>query len=253
MRQRPDRRPFGPGPYVLSACVDPRYRPLPDRYPFLPAVQDLARLQPDPGVTFIVGENGSGKSTLIEALAIACGFSPQGGPLGRELGLLPRDSESELGEQLLVRGGAHRPRTGFFLRAESFFNVAGMIDAKNLAEIYGGRDLNQQSHGESFLALAANRFGSDGLFILDEPEAALSVTSQLAFIALMHRSAALGSQFIVSTHSPILLRYPRARVYEAGESGLAPVDAGDTDAVRLTTGFMASPERFLRHLFDERT
>jgi predicted ATPase len=245
----PDRRPFGPGPYILGAEVDPQLRPLPHQYPFLPAVHDLARLTPDPQVTFLVGENGSGKSTVIEALAIACGFSPEGGPLSRELGRVPRSSESELGECLNIDPGPHKPRAGFFLRAESFFNVAAVIDSRELEEVYGGRGLSAQSHGESFLALAANRFGADGLFLFDEPEAALSVTSQLAFLALMHRSAGLGSQFIVATHSPILLGYPGAVVYEASDRGLGRVEANDTDAVRLTRDFMTAPERFLRHLF----
>jgi predicted ATPase len=251
MRRRPDRRPFGPGPYLLSARVDPRLEPVPDGYPFLPAIHDLPRFAPARDVTFIVGENGSGKSTLVEALAIAAGFSPQGGPLGGELGWTERDSESDLADAIVIETGTHKPQAGFFLRAESFFNVAGMIDSRDLTEIYGGRGLNLQSHGESFLALATNRFGPNGLFLLDEPEAALSVTSQLAFISVMHRSAALGSQFIVSTHSPILLRYPGAVVYEASDRGLERVEADDTDAVRLTSEFMRAPDRYLRHLLDD--
>jgi predicted ATPase len=249
MRRGPDRRRFGPGPYILGARVDPARGPLPSGYPFVPAVRDLPGLVPDRHVTFLVGENGSGKSTLIEAFAIASGFSPEGGPLSRELGRAGQSSESELAEWLLIEAGPHKPSAGFFLRAESFFNVAALIDVKELEEVYGGRPLNAQSHGESFLALASNRFGANGLFIFDEPEAALSVTSQLAFLALMHRSAALGSQFIVATHSPILLGYPGAMVYEASDRGLERIDAGDSDAVRLTREFTTAPDRFLRHLF----
>jgi predicted ATPase len=248
---RPDRRPFGPGPYLLGAALHPSRRPPPAVYPFLPVIHDLEALRPAAAVTFIVGENGSGKSTLIEALAIASGFSPQGGPLRGELGWATRDSESDLADAIVIDTGPHKPRAGFFLRAESFFNVASVIDARDLTEIYGGRALNEQSHGESFLALATNRFGPDSLFLLDEPEAALSVTSQLAFIAVMHRSAAMGSQFIVSTHSPILLRYPGAVVYEASEHGLQRIEAEDADAVRLTSEFMQAPDRYLRHLFDD--
>jgi predicted ATPase len=247
----PDRRPFGPGPYVLGAEVHPSRQPPPQHYPFIPAIHDLGALRPAPGVTFIVGENGAGKSTLIEALAIASGFSPQGGPLGGELGRTVRESESSLADAIVIETGAHKPRAGFFLRAESFFNVASVIDAKDLTEVYGGRALHQQSHGESFLALATNRFGPESLFVLDEPEAALSVTSQLAFIAVMHRSAAMGSQFIVSTHSPILLRYPGAVAYEASERGLERIEVEDADAVRLTREFMQAPDRYLRHLFDD--
>ncbi|MDQ6778343.1 MAG: hypothetical protein M3071_19465 [Actinomycetota bacterium] len=200
-------------------------------------------------MTFLVGENGSGKSTLVEAIAVASGFSSEGGPIGSELGRAPKASVSELGDMLLIDGGPNKPSGGFFLRAESFFNVAAMIDGLDLVEVYGGRPMRAQSHGESFLALASNRFGPNGLFIFDEPEAALSITSQLAFIALMHRSAGMGSQFIVATHSPILLGYPDAAVYEASEDGLERIDAEDADAVRLTRDFMRAPERFLRHLF----
>jgi predicted ATPase len=251
MPGRPDRRPFGPGPYILGAGFDPSRSPPPRAYPFLPAIHDLEGWRPAADVTFIVGENGSGKSTMIEALAIASGFSPQGGPLSNELGRVKRDSESDLADALVINAGPHKPRAGFFLRAESFFNVASIIDARDAVEIYGGRALHEQSHGESFLALATNRFGPDSLFLLDEPEAALSVTSQLAFISVMHRSAALGSQFIVSTHSPILLRYPDAVVYEASERGLERIDADEADAVRLTSEFMQAPDRYLRHLFSD--
>jgi predicted ATPase len=236
---------------VLGAGVHRSWQPPPQAYPFVPVIHDLDVLRPSAGVTFIVGENGSGKSTLVEALAIASGFDPQGGPLGSELGRPPRAPGFILADAIVIEGGAHKPRAGFFLRAESFFNVANVIDAKDLTEVYGGRALNEQSHGESFLALATNRFGSDSLFVLDEPEAALSVTSQLAFIAVMHRSAATGSQFIVATHSPILLRYPGAAVYEASERGLEPIDADDAEAVRLTSEFMQAPDRYLRHLFDD--
>jgi predicted ATPase len=228
--------------------VDPARRPLPEAYPYIPAVHQIERLAPDPGVTFLVGENGAGKSTLIEALAIASGFSAQGGSLNRELGY-PGREERMLAEVLRLDRGRHRPRAGFFLRAESFFNFASVIDSRGANEIYGGRDLHEQSHGESFLSVAANRFGPDSLFIFDEPEAALSVTSQLAFIAIMHRSASLGSQFIVATHSPILLGYPGALVYEISEHGIETVEAGDTDPVRLTRDFLEAPDRFLRHLF----
>jgi predicted ATPase len=251
MSRRPDRRPFGPGPYLLAAQIKPERAPIPRGYPFVPAVHDLAHFRARTAVTMIAGENGSGKSTLIEALAIAAGFATQGGTLSGEIGGGVVPADRALADAIEIETGPHRPRAGFFLRAESFFNVAAMIDAKDLGEIYGGRALHAQSHGESFLALAANRFGADGLFIFDEPEAALSVTSQLAFIALVQRAVALGSQFILATHSPILLSYPGATVYETSETGLALVQADDTEPVRLTRSFLAAPERFLRHLADD--
>lgn len=251
MRSRPDRRPFGPGPFLVGARVKPEFEPLEDEYPFLPVVHDLQRLRTDCEITMLVGENGSGKSTLIEALAIAAGFGPQGGPLSSELGWVARESESELADMLEIERGRYRPRSGLFLRAESFFNIAARIDAKDLSEVYGGAGLHAQSHGESFLALAANRFGSDGLFILDEPEAALSVQSQLALIAVMRRAVSDGSQFILATHSPILLSYPGARVYETRANGLEQIPPEDTDPVRLTREFLNAPDRFLRHVFEE--
>ena len=148
---------------MLGAAVHPSRQPPPAAYPFLPVIHDLETLRPAAAVTFIVGENGSGESTLIEALAIASGFSPQGGPLHGELKWATRDSESDLADAIVVDTGPHKPRAGFFLRAESFFNVAGVIDARDLTEIYGGRALNERSHGESFLAPATNQFGPDSL------------------------------------------------------------------------------------------
>ena len=236
---------------MLGARIRPAREPIPGVYPFLPVVHDLPRLRTVAPVTLIAGENGSGKSTLIEALAIAAGFGAQGGSLSGELGRAADDEERMLADAIEIDAGPHRPRAGFFLRAESFFNVAAVIDAKDLSEVYGGPAMNAQSHGESFLALAANRFGADGLFIFDEPEAALSVTSQLAFMSLMQRAVAHGSQFIVATHSPILLSYPGATVYEASDSGLAAIDAQDTDPVRLTRSFLQSPERFLHRLGED--
>ena len=250
--RRPDRRDFGPGPYILGAQVKRRFLPLPHAYPFVPAVHGIAQLRMTEPVTLLCGENGTGKSTLVEALAIAAGFAKEGGTLTRELGPPPAETDPDrlLADRLELDEGRHRPRSSFFLRAESFFNVAATIDTLGLAEVYGGTGLHAQSHGESFLALAANRFGPDGLFLLDEPEAALSVTGQLALIGMIAGAASQGAQFIVATHSPILLSYPGAVVYEASERGLEQVAPEDSDPVRLTRGFLAAPEQFLRHLSD---
>jgi predicted ATPase len=248
--RRSDRRLPGPGPYIRGLAFREGSPPHAD-YPFVPAVRALAELKIDPRVTLLAGENGSGKSTLIEAIALASGFSSQGGSLSGELGRAERLDHGDLAAHIELEHGSSRPRIGFFLRAESFFNIASSIDGQDLFEVYGGRPLHDQSHGESFLALAANRFGSDGLFILDEPEAALSVTGQLALIAVIHRAAREGSQFILATHSPILLSYPGAAVYELTDAGLARVEPADTDAVRLTRDFIDAPGRFLRHVIDE--
>jgi predicted ATPase len=244
---RPDRRPFGPGPYLLAL----RKMNWDGGFPFdLPAVGDVDSLRFDSPVTFLVGENGSGKSTLIEAIARVLKFDMQGGatdddPFDRQLDRNP------LAAKLEPTLGPCKPRSGFFLRAESFFNVAARIDAKDLASVYGGRGLHAQSHGESFLALAANRFGRDGLYVLDEPEAALSVTSALAFLAVMARASGSGSQFIVATHSPILLALPGARIYELSDRGIEQVAWDECDSTRLTKSFLENPERFLREALRE--
>ena len=245
---KPDRRPFGSGPYLLAVEKEDGWG---SGFPFdLPAVEAVDSLRFDAPATFLVGENGSGKSTLIEAIARILKFDMQGGaidddPFDRQLDRNP------LAAALRPVQGPCKPRTGFFLRAESFFNAAARIDAKDLASVYGGRELHAQSHGESFLALAANRFGADGLYVLDEPEAALSVTSALAFLAVMARASAAGSQFIVATHSPILLALPGARIYELSDRGVEQVPWDDCDAVRLMSSFLEGPERFLRAALSE--
>jgi predicted ATPase len=244
---RPDRRPFGPGPYLLSV----RLTGLADGYPFdIPAVGELPAMRFDAPVTFLVGENGSGKSTVIEALARVLKFDLEGGTTGTELGAR-RLAHDPLAAMLEPELGHAKPRDAFFLRAESFFNVAARIDREDLFSVYGGQPMHAQSHGESFLALAANRFGRDGLYVLDEPEAALSVTSALAFLAVMSRAAAAGSQFIIATHSPILLALPGARIYELSQRGVAAVAWDECDATRLTKSFLESPERFLREALRE--
>ena len=251
MARTRDRRRFGPGPYLRKAAFRDGWPPEDPPHPFdLPAVRALESLDLSAAVTFLVGANGSGKSTLVEALAVAAGFAAEGGPLARDL-YDPDEFETRsdaLGDVLELEQGPFKPRAGFFLRAESFFDVAARIDAKELEGVYGGVKLHEQSHGESFLALAANRFGGDGLYVLDEPEAALSVTSALGFLEVMHTAVAGGSQFLVATHSPILLAYPGARIYEAGPDGVEEIAYEDAEAVRLTRAFIEAPERFLRHL-----
>jgi predicted ATPase len=218
-------------------------------YPItIPALAALEELALDPRVTFFAGENGSGKSTLAEAIALAAGFGPEGG--SQNYGVSTRDSHSALHEAVTLVRGARRPRTGFFLRAESFFNVATTVDSFAGPEraAYGERSLHEQSHGESFLALVVNRFGPNGFYVLDEPEAALSVRGCLALIARMHDLVEDGSQFVVATHSPILLGFPGATIYRLDDDGIEAVPYDETDAVRLTREFLAAPERFLRYL-----
>lgn len=222
----------------------------------LPAVNWLKghRLMLDSPVTFLVGENGSGKSTLLEAIAVACGFNAEGGT--RNFTFSTRATHSELGEYITVARRRY-PRDGFFLRAESFYNVATNIDEMDedfsygpkVIESYGGVSLHHQSHGESFLALVQNRFGGNGLYLLDEPEAALSPTRQLTLLGEMHQLAERDSQFIVATHSPILMAYPGARIYQLSEDGIEPVQYQETEHYQLTRRFLEDPERMLRYLF----
>jgi predicted ATPase len=215
----------------------------------VPAVADVEALRLDAAVTLIAGDNGSGKSTLVEAIAEAIGFDAQGGELER-LGELPAVPRAVLGGALEPELTDTKPRIGYFLRAESFFNVAAFVDSQGTfspdLSLYGDVPLHAQSHGESFLSLAANRFGGEGLHILDEPEAALSVGGTLALLSVVLRAAGDGAQFVIATHSPILLAVPGANVYELGPAGVVPTAYDDLDAVRLTRGFLDAPERYVR-------
>jgi predicted ATPase len=228
-----------------------------ERYPFnLPAVRTLDRLDFHPKVTFFIGENGSGKSTLLEAIAVALGFNAEGG--SKNFRFSTRRSHSVLHEHLRIAKGFKRPRTGFFLRAESFFNVATEIEQLDaepglgapVIQSYGGHSLHEQSHGESFLTLLMERFHGQGLYILDEPEAALSPQRQLAVLARIHDLVNEGSQFVIATHSPLLMAYPDACIYQCGADGVAPVAYDDTEHVRVTRDFLADPQRMLRGLLE---
>jgi predicted ATPase len=247
MPSKRDVRRFEPGPYLLGLEGGGEG----DEFPLnVPAVARAAELSLDQPVTLLAGDNGTGKSTLIEAFAEAFGFDLEGGELERsgQLPATPRPALNNLFTPRLSRWA--RPRTGYFLRAESFFNVAAFTDSDHLhspdLSLYGDTPLHQQSHGQSFLALASHRFQGQGLYILDEPEAALSVTGNLALLAVIHRAAEDGAQFIVATHSPILLAIPNATIYELDEDGFAQTEYEDLEAVQLTKAFLNAPERYLR-------
>lgn len=207
-------------------------------------------------VTFFVGENGSGKSTLMEAIAIGCGFNPSGGSRDNMYDYKP--TESSLTEHLRLVWN-FKMTDGFFLRAESFFNFASHIDdQKDLAgaqkayAFYGGKSLHEQSHGESFMALFKNRF-TRGIYLLDEPEAALSPKRQLAFLARMHTLVASGdAQLIIATHSPILLSYPGATIYQFDESGIRQIAYEETEHFQVTKDFLNAYQSFYKHLFESK-
>jgi len=221
-------------------------------YPFtVPVVRGLrrlGRLDFDPAVTFLVGDNGSGKSTLVEAIAVAAGFNLEGG--SRHFNFATQSSEAALASYLRVVRGTTKPRTGYFLRAESFFNVVTEIDRLEVADQYGGRSLHERSHGEAFLDLAIHRFRPRGLYLLDEPEAALSVHGCLAIVARIRDLAAAGSQFVVATHSPILLAVPGAKILQIDADGtIAEVGYDEAQPVVLTRSFLDDPQRYLHYLF----
>jgi len=215
-----------------------------ERYPFsLPVVRALESIELHPKITFLVGENGSGKSTLLEAMAVALGLNPEGG--SRNFNFGTRDSHSELHACLRIAKGYRRHRDGFFLRAESWFNVATQIDELGVAEYYGGRSLHEQSHGESFMALLKKRLGGDGLYLLDEPEAALSPARQIEALSRLHELVLKGSQFVIATHSPILMAYPQALILHCGPAGIQPIRYEDTEHFRITRDFLNHRERVI--------
>lgn len=225
-----------------------------DGYPFnLPAVRTLDQLELHPKMTILVGENGSGKSTLLEAIAVSLGFNPEGGT--KNFNFDTRPSHSILHEFISLAKGIRRPKDGFFFRAESFFNVATEIENLDresggppLINAYGGQSLHEQSHGESFLSLIMNRFGGHGIYILDEPEAALSPQRQLAVLSRMHDLVLNDSQFILATHSPILMAYPDAWIYTCAESGWSRVAYQETEHFIVMRDFLANPDRMLEIL-----
>lgn len=218
------------------------------QYPFsIPSIRHLHRLEFHPGVTFFIGENGSGKSTLLEAIAVKAGFSAEGGD--KQLEFSTHDTHSPLHDRLKLERAFGRPTDGFFLRAESFYNVASKLE--NLGSSfysYGGKSLHQQSHGESFLAVLKERLQGGGVYLFDEPEAALSPQRQLSVLTLMHRLVQHQSQLIIATHSPILLAYPHARIYQFSESGITEVKYMETEHFLITKDFLNRHERMLEIL-----
>lgn len=227
-------------------------------YPYcLPIIKCLSSLEFHPKVTFIVGENGSGKSTILEAIAIAYGFNPEGGTINFNFSSM--DTHSELHKYIKLVKGIRKPEDGFFLRAESFYNLATNIDELDretllslprIAESYGGQSLHKQSHGESFFSAFMNRFSGNGLYILDEPEAALSPARQMAMISRMHELVKQNSQFIIATHSPIIMAYPDSIIYEIKE-GIESTRYEETEHYQIMKSFINNTNKMLGILIDE--
>jgi predicted ATPase len=220
------------------------------RYPFnIAAFSHGIDIEITSNVTFFVGENGSGKSTLLEAVAGNAGFGAEGG--SRDHQFAQHRDASDLASALRL-SWSFRVTDGFFMRAESFYNFASYIEESGSAfDRYGGRSLHEQSHGESFLALFSNRFDR-GIYILDEPEAALSPRRQLSFLSIIYRLEKAGrAQFLISTHSPIILAYPGAVLLSLDGDAICPVKYEDTEHFRLTKQFLIAPERYFKHLFSD--
>ena len=219
------------------------------RYPFcIPALRDFKELSFDSPVTFFVGENGMGKSTLIEAIAIAMNFNPEGGTLN--FNFSTSDSHSELCNHLITIRGAKRNRDGFFLRAESFYNAISYMDTlgRDIYDSYGGKRLHEVSHGEGFMNMFIHRCGGNSFFIFDEPEAALSPFSQIKMLIRMHQLVMEDCQFIISTHSPILMAYPGATIYQLTESGIHQTKYDKTEHYLLMKYFLNNTNQYLKDI-----
>lgn len=231
-------------------------------YPFnVVSIKNLTHLTFHPKVTFLVGENGSGKSTLLEAIAIHLGFNAEGG--SRNFNFSTKSSHSTLHEFLEIKKGWKQPKDNYFFRAESFYNVATAIEeldaeaekhggyGKPITSFFGGKSLHEQSHGESFFTLLTKRFVGNGLYLFDEPEAALSPTRQLSMLTRLHDLCLQNSQFVIATHSPILLSYPNALIYQITEDGINEVSYEETEHYQTTRNFLNNHEKMLRMLLEE--
>lgn len=237
--------------YLNKLIYRREFIPSPEDYPFsIPAFQTLEELELPTNITFFVGENGAGKSTLLEAMANVAGFNAAGGGKQHTFSIHAEEAELSPYIRLSWRKKVHE---GFFLRAESFYQFASYIDHiedPRKYSRYGDKSLHEASHGESFMRLFQNAFGKQAIYFLDEPEAALSPTRQLSLLRIM-KELEPTSQFVIATHSPILLGYPGATIYSFDDRSIAPISYEETDHYQVTKLFLDNPERMLRELFQD--
>jgi len=246
---------FNESQYIRRVRLEREKVPSFNTYPFhLPSIKTLDELHLHPNVTYFVGENGMGKSTLLEAIAVAAGFNPEGGSYHFQFSTY--DSHSPLDQYIRLIKGVQKPRDGFFLRAETFYNVATNIEeldsepafGARVIDSFGGVSLHEQSHGESFWATFLNRFRGNGLYLLDEPEAALSPLRQLSMLTHIHELVQQDSQFIIATHSPIIMAYPNAKIIEMTEDGARVTTLEETNHYSIMKQFFNDKDRLLHHL-----
>ena len=245
-----NRKPTDP-PFLKSVALRREFVESFDVFPYcIPAIKHLTSLELHPRVTFFVGDNGTGKSTLLEAMAVAEGFNPEGG--SRHAMFKTKDTHDEslprklwLGKNMIPRGDS------FFLRAESFYNLSSYIQEIGYSHAYGERPLHEQSHGEAFLSLMIHRLTGNGLYLFDEPEAALSPQRQLTFLAAMHDLVNRGGQFIIATHSPIIMAYPDAQILQFTTEGIAPVAYEETEHYKVTRSFLTRKDLMLKELLSD--
>lgn len=235
--------------YIRAIKLEKISKEISCTYPFdIPAIQNLNTIKFHPNVTYIAGENGTGKSTLLEAIAIAYGLNPEGG--SKNINFATQDTHSILHKSIKLIKGVRRPRDAYFFRAESFYNLASSIDDYgSLIETYGGQSLHNQSHGEAFMSLILHRISGNGVYIFDEPEAALSPLRQMAFLRRIHDLVQNDAQLIIATHSPIIMSYPYATIYDVDKS-YKEMAYEETDHYIMMKNFILKKDQMLDMIMD---
>ena len=236
-------------PYVRSVQIKSADQLDWSIYPYnIPTVNDLEKIEFHPKITFFVGDNGSGKSTILEALALALGFSEEGGT--RNVMLNSASSASPLHESLRIIKSFKKPKDYYFLRAESFYNVGTYMNELNYLVEYGG-NIHERSHGEAFIKVLTSKLKGKGLYLMDEPEAALSPSMQIMALSALHQLCEDDSQMIIATHSPILLAYPHCKIYQFTDTGIKSVSYEETDHFRITKDFLNCYQKRVQQLLED--